>query len=273
VWLAVENDLEIIPVINKIDLPAADPERVAREIEDVLGIDASNALLCSAKTGVGISEILEAIVKRIPPPPDRRAKAARALIFDSFYDQYLGVVCQFRVMDGAIMVNDTITFMNTGRSYPVTDLWVRAPDRVDVNSLLAGEVGCLAGAIKAVQDARVGDTITLRGTRAATSPLDGYAEAKPQVFCGLFPIDADDYQGLREALQRLQLNDAALSFEPEVSSAMGFGFRCGFLGMLHMDIVKERLEREHGLSLIMSAPTVVYRCDACHHTVMTGISP
>lgn len=216
VWLAVENDLEIIPVINKIDLPAADPDRVAREIEDVLGIDASNAILCSAKTGVGIDDILVAVVERVPPPVDTRGAPPRALIFDSFYDQYLGVVCQFRVMDGTLSKRDTLTFMNTARSHDVTDMWVLAPDRVDVDSLHAGEVGCVAGAIKTVQDARVGDTITVRGVRAATQALPGYAEAKPQVFCGLFPVDADDYQGLREALEKLQLNDCALSFEPEV---------------------------------------------------------
>lgn len=216
VWLAVENDLEIIPVINKIDLPAADPDRVAKEIEDVLGIDASNAILCSAKTGIGIDDILQAVCERVPAPADTRGLPPRALIFDSFYDQYLGVVCQFRVMDGTISKRDTVTFMNTARSHDITDLWVLAPDRVDVDSLHAGEVGCVAGAIKAVQDARVGDTVTVRGVRAATEALAGYAEAKPQVFCGLFPTDADDYQGLREALEKLQLNDCALSFEPEV---------------------------------------------------------
>lgn len=269
VYLALENDLEIIPVLNKIDLPGADPDRVKREIEEVIGLDCSDAILASAKQGIGISEILEAVVKRIPPPQDARDKPLRALIFDSYYDAYKGVVVQFRVMDGVLRRGDTVKFMNTGCEYDITELGVLAPKPVVVDELYAGEVGYLAASIKAVADARVGDTITLKKV-PAHSPLPGYTEAMPMVFCGLFPTDTEQYPDLREALLKLQLNDAALAFEPEVSSAMGFGFRCGFLGLLHMEIVQERLEREYGLELITTAPTVVFKCvttDGEEHTV------
>ena len=269
VYLAIENDLEIIPVLNKIDLPGADPERVKREIEEVVGLDCSNALLASAKAGIGIEEILEAIVERVPAPEDKRKKPLRALIFDSYYDPYKGVVVQFRVMDGSLRKGDTVRFMNTNREYDITELGVLAPKGVEVDELFAGEVGYLAASIKQVADARVGDTITLKKSQAE-EPLPGYAEAMPMVFCGLFPTDTEQYADLREALQKLQLNDAALTFEPEVSSAMGFGFRCGFLGLLHMEIVQERLEREYNLELITTAPTVVFRCvtvDGTEHIV------
>lgn len=269
VYLALENDLEIIPVLNKIDLPGADPDRVKREIEEVIGLDCSKAILASAKQGIGISEILEEVVERIPPPKDARQEPLRALIFDSYYDAYKGVVVQFRVMDGVLRRGDIVKFMNTGCEYDITELGVLAPKAVEVDELYAGEVGYLAASIKAVADARVGDTITLKKA-PASSALPGYTEAMPMVFCGLFPTDTEQYPELREALLKLQLNDAALAFEPEVSSAMGFGFRCGFLGLLHMEIVQERLEREYGLELITTAPTVVFKCittDGVEHIV------
>jgi GTP-binding protein LepA len=259
VYLALENDLEIIPVLNKIDLPGADPERVKREIEEVIGLDCSGAIMASAKQGLGIAEILEAVVARVPPPRDARDKPLRALIFDSYYDAYKGVVVQFRVMDGSLRRGDLVRFMNTRTEYDVTELGVLAPKPVEVDELFAGEVGYLAASIKAVADARVGDTITLKKAPAQEA-LPGYTEVMPMVFCGLFPTDAQQYPELREALYKLQLNDAALAFEPEVSSAMGNGYRCGFLGLLHMEIVQERLEREYDLDLITTAPTVVFRC-------------
>ncbi|KAL6769727.1 EFG10 [Auxenochlorella protothecoides x Auxenochlorella symbiontica] len=269
VYLALESDLTIIPVLNKIDLPGADVERVRQEITDVVGLDASDALLVSAKQGIGIAEVLEAVVQRIPPPRDTRGDPLRALIFDSYYDPYKGVVAQFRVMDGELRRGDVVRFMNTRCEHPVAELGVLAPKAVEVESLHAGEVGYLAAAIKSVADARVGDTVTLK-REPATEALPGYTEVKPMVFCGMFTIDADQYGGLREALTKLQLSDAALSFEPEVSSAMGFGFRCGFLGLLHLEIVQERLEREYGLDLITTAPTVVFRArtsDGAEHVV------
>jgi len=259
VYLALENDLEIIPVLNKIDLPGADPERVAREIEEVIGLDCSNAIMASAKQGIGINEILEAVVERVPPPKNNREKPLRALIFDSYYDAYKGVVVQFRVMDGCVRKGDLIRFMNTKCEYDIVELGVLAPKAIEVEEIYAGEVGYIAASIKQVADARVGDTITLKRAPAEEA-LPGYTEAMPMVFCGLFPTDSDQYPELREALLKLQLNDAALTFEPEVSSAMGFGFRCGFLGLLHMEIVQERLEREYNLDLIITAPTVVFKC-------------
>eukprot|EP00195_Chlamydomonas_chlamydogama_P015474 CAMPEP_0202898806 /NCGR_PEP_ID=MMETSP1392-20130828/7226_1 /ASSEMBLY_ACC=CAM_ASM_000868 /TAXON_ID=225041 /ORGANISM="Chlamydomonas chlamydogama, Strain SAG 11-48b" /LENGTH=706 /DNA_ID=CAMNT_0049584833 /DNA_START=12 /DNA_END=2132 /DNA_ORIENTATION=- len=259
VWLALENDLEIIPVLNKIDLPGADPDRVIREIEEIIGLDCSNILKASAKMGLGIEECLEAVVERIPPPTNRMADPLRALIFDSYYDPYRGVVCQFRVMDGSVSKGDVVTMMNTGKEYQLDEIGVLAPHKVQVDTLYCGEVGYLAAQIKSVQDARVGDTVTLKKAMAA-APLAGYQDIQPMVYCGLFPTDTDDYQDLREALEKLQLNDAALKFEPEVNNAMGFGFRCGFLGLLHMEIVQERLEREYDLDLVTTAPTVVYKC-------------
>ncbi|MBW3048884.1 elongation factor 4 [Prochlorococcus marinus XMU1403] len=258
VYLALENDLEIIPVLNKVDLPGADPERIKNEIESIIGLDTSKAISCSAKTGVGIPEILQAVVDRIPSPKDNTDQATKALIFDSYYDPYRGVIVYFRIMSGGISKKDKVLLMSSKKSYELDEIGVMAPDQVKVNSLHAGEVGYLAASIKAVADARVGDTITLVD-RPAEDALPGYAEAKPMVFCGLFPTDADQYPDLRDALDKLQLSDAALKYEPETSSAMGFGFRCGFLGLLHMEIVQERLEREYDLDLIVTAPSVIYK--------------
>lgn len=258
VYLALENDLEIIPVLNKVDLPGADPEKIKNEIESIIGLDTSKAISCSAKTGVGIPEILQAVVDRIPSPADNADQATKALIFDSYYDPYRGVIVYFRIMSGGISKKDKILLMASKKNYELDEIGVMAPDQVKVNSLHAGEVGYLAASIKAVADARVGDTITLQD-RPAEEALPGYTEAKPMVFCGLFPTDADQYPDLREALDKLQLSDAALKYEPETSSAMGFGFRCGFLGLLHMEIVQERLEREYDLDLIVTAPSVIYK--------------
>nr|WP_290226223.1 translation elongation factor 4 [Trichocoleus desertorum] len=258
VYLALEHNLEIIPVLNKIDLPGADPERVKQEIEEVVGLDCSGAILASAKEGLGIDEILESIVHLVPPPKDTINDRLRALIFDSYYDSYRGVIVYFRVMDGTVKKGDRIRLMASKKEYQIDELGVLSPTQVQVDELHAGEVGYLAAAIKAVEDARVGDTIT-QANASATEPLPGYTEAKPMVFCGMFPVDADQYEDLREALEKLKLNDAALYYEPETSSAMGFGFRCGFLGLLHMEIVQERLEREYNLNLIITAPSVIYR--------------
>lgn len=258
VYLALENNLEIIPVLNKIDLPSAEPERVAAEIEEVVGLDCSEAIRASAKAGIGINDILESIVQLVPPPQDTLAEPFRALIFDSYYDAYRGVIVYFRVMDGRVKKGDKIRFMASGKEFVIDELGVLSPQQVQVNELHAGEVGYLAAAIKTVADARVGDTMTLTA-KPAQEPLPGYTEAKPMVFCGLFPTDADQYADLKDALEKLKLNDAALSYEPETSSAMGFGFRCGFLGLLHMEIVQERLEREYNLDLITTAPSVVYQ--------------
>jgi GTP-binding protein LepA len=258
VYLAIEHNLEIIPVLNKIDLPGADPDRVKAEIEDIVGLDCSGAILASAKEGIGIPEILESIVLLVPPPADTVEAPLRALIFDSYYDPYRGVIVYFRVMDGRLKKGDKVRLMISGKEFQVDELGVLSPNQVQIGELHAGEVGYLAGAIKSVEDARVGDTITL-ASAPASEPLPGYTEAKPMVFCGLFPTDADQFEDLREALEKLRLNDAALNYEPETSSAMGFGFRCGFLGLLHMEIVQERLEREYDLDLITTAPSVVYR--------------
>ncbi|MEA5594157.1 translation elongation factor 4 [Rivularia sp. UHCC 0363] len=258
VYLAIENNLEIIPVLNKIDLPGAEPERVIGEIEEIIGLDCSGAILASAKEGIGIPEILEAIVERVPQPKNTVDEPLRALIFDSYYDSYRGVVVYFRVMDGTLKTGDKVYLMASEKEYEVDELGILCPNQKPVDELHAGEVGYFSAAIKAVEDARVGDTMTLSKNKAA-EPLPGYAEAKPMVFCGMFPIDSDQFKDLREALDKLKLNDAALQFEPETSSAMGFGFRCGFLGLLHMEIVQERLEREYNLDLIITAPSVVYR--------------
>ena len=258
VYLALENNLEIIPVLNKIDLPGAEPDRVKSEIEEIIGLDCSGAIPASAKEGIGIDEILESIVNLVPPPQDTVSKPLRALIFDSYYDIYRGVVVYFRVMDGTVKKGDLIHLMASEKQYVIDELGILAPTQVQVDELHAGEVGYFAAAIKAVGDARVGDTITLAKNKA-TEPWPGYTEAKPMVFCGLFPIDADQFPDLREALEKLKLNDAALAYEPETSSAMGFGFRCGFLGLLHMEIVQERLEREYNLNLIVTAPSVIYK--------------
>ncbi|MBW4572684.1 MAG: translation elongation factor 4 [Tolypothrix carrinoi HA7290-LM1] len=258
VYLALEHNLEIIPVLNKIDLPGAEPDRVISEIEEIIGLDCSNAIQASAKEGIGIDEILESIVERVPPPQNTIDQPLRALIFDSYYDSYRGVIVYFRVMDGTLKKGDRIYLMVSGKEYDIDELGVLSPTQKQVDELHAGEVGYLAASIRAVADARVGDTITL-SAKKAPEPLPGYTEAKPMVFCGMFPIDADQFEDLREALEKLRLNDAALHYEPETSSAMGFGFRCGFLGLLHMEIVQERLEREYNLDLIITAPSVVYR--------------
>ena len=257
VYLAMEQNLEIIPIINKIDLPSADVERVKQEIEDVLGIDASMAIPVSAKEGTGIKEVLEAVVAHIPPPDDTSDKPLRALVFDSAYDQYLGTVCFFKVIDGSIKLGDKIKFMATGKEFEVVELGFLNPNRVQVEELKTGEVGYFAGSIKEITRF-VGDTIT-HAQNPAKEPLEGYKEAKPMVFSGLYPVDNDQYHDLKEALEKLKLNDSSITFEPETSSALGFGFRCGFLGMLHMEIVQERLEREYDLSLITTAPSVIYK--------------
>jgi GTP-binding protein LepA len=258
VYLALANDLEIVPVLNKIDLPGADPDRIATEIEQLIGLDCSAAIHASAKQGIGIREILEAIVLQVPAPKDTVDQPLRALIFDSYYDAYRGVIVYFRVMDGMVKKGDRVKFMASGQEYVIDELGVLAPGQIQVDELHAGEVGYLAAAIKMVAHARVGDTIT-SAIDSAPEPFPGYEEAKPMVFCGMFPTDADQFEELREALTKLKLNDAALNYEPETSNAMGFGFRCGFLGMLHMEIVQERLEREYNLDLIVTAPSVIYR--------------
>ena len=257
VYLAMEQNLEIIPVINKIDLPSADVERVKQEIEEVLGIDASYAIPVSAKEGTGIDEVLEAIVKFIPPPIDTSDKPLRALVFDSAYDQYLGTICFFKVMDGSIKLGDTIQFMATGKKFEVVELGFLNPLRNPVGELKTGEVGYMACSIKEITRF-VGDTIT-NANAPADEPLEGYKEAKPMVFSGLYPVDNDQYHDLKDALEKLKLNDSSITFEPETSSALGFGFRCGFLGMLHMEIAQERLEREYNLNLITTAPSVIYK--------------
>lgn len=272
VYLALENDLEIIPVLNKIDLPGAEPERIKQEIEDIIGLDCSGAILASAKQGVGIDEILESIVYLVPPPADTVDQPLRALIFDSYYDSYRGVIVYFRVMDGTIRRKDKVRLMASGKEYEVDELGVLAPTQIQVDELHAGEVGYFAASIKAVEDARVGDTITLV-QNPAKEALPGYAEAKPMVFCGLFPTVSDQFEELREALEKLRLSDAALQYEPETSSAMGFGFRCGFLGLLHMEIVQERLEREYNLDLITTAPSVIYQVTTIQGEVLEIDNP
>ncbi len=260
VYLALDHDHEIIPVLNKIDLPSADVDRVREEIEESIGLDCTDALPVSAKTGMGVDAVLEAIVTRLPGPEGDPAAPLKALIFDSWYDSYQGVVVLFRIMDGTIRMNDRIRLMATGKDYEVLRLGVFSPEAKDVNSLAAGEVGFLCGSIKELGDAKVGDTITLVEHPAA-EPVPGFKEVKPMVFCGLYPSESDDYEALKAALEKLQLNDAAFSYEPETSQALGFGFRCGFLGLLHMEIIQERLEREFEVGLIATAPSVIYKVD------------
>lgn len=256
VYLAISHNLEIIPVINKIDLPSADPDRVAHEIEEVIGLDATDAILCSAKEGIGIEEILKAIVERVPPPKREKEKPLKALVFDSYFDAYLGIIPYFRVMEGKIHKGEKIRFMASNRTYDVTELGVMKPNRTPKDVLSAGEVGYLAASIKEM-GYYVGDTVT-SASNPASEPLPGYQKAVPMVFCGLYPVNNEDYEDLKESLEKLQLNDSSITFEPETSEALGFGFRCGFLGLLHMEIVQERLEREYNLDLIVTAPSVVY---------------
>lgn len=258
VYMALEHDLEIVPVINKIDLPSANPELVKKEIEDVIGIDAEDALLTSAKEGIGIEEVLEAIVNRIPPPKGDENKPLKALIFDSFYDNYKGAISFVRVVDGIVKPGMRIKMFSTGKVFEVTEVGMFRPNLYPVEELKAGEVGYIAASIKNVKDTRVGDTIT-DADNPADSPLPGYKEVVPMVFCGIYPADGQDYENLKEALEKLQLNDASLVFEPDTSAALGFGFRCGFLGLLHMEIVQERLEREYNLNLVTTAPSVIYK--------------
>ena len=258
VYLALDNDLEIIPVINKVDLPSADPDRVKHEIEEVIGIDASEAVLTSAKTGLGIEDVLEAIVAKVPAPSGISDSPLKALVFDSKFDAYKGVVLYVRVIDGRIKPGMKIKMMATNAEFEVTEVGVFKPNLVNVDSLEVGQVGFFAAAIKNVKDARVGDTVTDANNPAAEA-LPGYRKATPMVFCGLYPVENSDYDNLRDALEKLQLNDASLVFEPETSVALGFGFRCGFLGLLHMDVIKERLEREYNLTLITTAPNVIYQ--------------
>jgi GTP-binding protein LepA len=271
-YTAVEQGLEVIPVLNKIDLPTADPERVKQEIEAVIGLPADDAVLISAKTGVGIEDVLEAIVARIPPPKPRDTDRLQALIIDSWFDNYLGVVSLVRVMQGEIAKGDKILVMSTGRTHEVDQVGVFTPKRKIKERLGPGEVGFLCASIKDVHGAPVGDTLTLAG-QPASSALPGFQEMQPRVFAGLFPVEADDYANLREALDKLRLNDAALRFEPESSEAMGFGFRCGFLGLLHMEIVQERLEREYDLDLVTTAPTVVYEVETIEGEILPLDNP
>ena len=269
VYLALEHDLEIVPVINKIDLPSAEPERVKEEIEDSIGLDTSAAVLASAKTGIGIKEILDAVVAYIPPPEGDADAPLRALIFDSYFDAYKGVIAHVRIKEGVIKKGMKLKLMATGKTFEVTDVGCFRPRPVDTGELRTGEVGFIAGALKDVRDVRVGDTVTSAKAPAA-EPLAGYQDPKPMVFSGLFPVDGSDFPALRDALDKLKLNDAALTYEPETSVALGFGFRCGYLGLLHLEIIRERLEREFNLDIISTAPSVVYEVtmeDRSTHTV------
>ncbi|MGF2063680.1 translation elongation factor 4 [Enterococcus casseliflavus] len=272
VYLALDNDLEILPVINKIDLPAADPERVRTEIEDVIGIDASEAVLASAKAGIGIEEILEQIVEYVPAPAGDIEAPLKALIFDSVYDSYRGVVLNVRIMDGMVKPGDKIKMMSNGKTFDVTEVGVFSPKAIQRDALMVGDVGYITAAIKTVKDTQVGDTVTL-ANNPAEEALAGYRQMNPMVYCGLYPIDTSRYNDLREALEKLQLNDAALQFEPETSQALGFGFRCGFLGLLHMDVVQERLEREFNLELITTAPSVIYHVNKTDGSMVVVDNP
>lgn len=256
-YLALDNDLEIIPVINKVDMVNSDVERTKREIEDIIGLDCSDAPLISAKTGLNVEEVLEQIVNKIPAPKTDINEPLKALVFDSFYDVYRGVIALIRVREGSIKIGDKIRFMATNAEYDVLELGIRNPNEVKVKELKAGDVGWLSASIKSIQDVRVGDTLT-SANKPAKEPLEGYRKLNPMVYCGLYPSDADKYDDLHEALDKLQLNDASLIYEPETSQALGFGFRCGFLGLLHMDVIQERLEREYNLDLIATAPSVIY---------------
>ena len=272
VYLAIDNDLEIIPVVNKIDLPSADPDRVKQEIEDVIGIEADDAVLASAKAGIGIEEILEKIVEEVPPPMGDPDAPLQALIFDSLYDSYRGVVAYICVKEGSVKVGDKIKMMATGKEFEVNEVGVFNPKPVQLDELSVGDVGYLTASIKNVKDTRVGDTITL-ANNPASEPLPGYKKLNPMVYCGLFPVDANQYNDLREALERLELNDSALQYEAETSQALGFGFRCGFLGLLHMEIIQERIEREFNIDLITTAPSVIYEVEMTDGTVVNIDNP
>ena len=258
VYQAIDADHEIVPVLNKIDLPAAEPDRVREQIEDVIGLDASDAVLISAKTGLGIPEVLEAIVHRLPPPKGERDAPLKAMLVDSYYDSYLGVVVLIRVIDGVVKKGDRIRMMKTGGTYQIDRLGVFKPAMQDIGELGPGEIGFLTASIKQVRDTRVGDTITHEKRQTAT-PLPGFKPSIPVVFCGLFPVDANDFEDLRDSIEKLALNDASFSFEMETSAALGFGFRCGFLGLLHLEVIRDRIEREYDIDLITTAPSVVYR--------------
>ncbi|CAN5195835.1 translation elongation factor 4 [soil metagenome] len=271
-YLAIENDLELIPVLNKIDLPSAEPDRIKDQIESIIGLDASEAVLTSAKTGIGIEEVLEAIVKKVPPPKGDRSAPLKALIFDSWYDSYRGVIVLFRIIDGTIKKGTKIKFFNTGREYLVEMIGVNRPRPTPIDVLGPGEVGFLTASIKTVADVQIGDTIT-EAARPVDTPFPGFQEVKPMVFAGLYPIDSAQYEDLRDAMEKLRLNDASFFFEPESSTALGFGFRCGFLGLLHMEIIQERLEREFNLELITTAPGVRYRVTTTDGAVAEIDSP
>lgn len=272
VYLALDNDLEILPVINKIDLPSADPERVRQEIEDVIGLDASDAVLASAKAGIGIEDILEQIVEKVPAPAGDPDAPLKALIFDSLYDSYRGVITYIRVVDGTVKVGDKIRMIATGKEFEVNEVGVFTPKAVPRDELTVGDVGFLTASIKNVSDTRVGDTIT-SAKNPAPEALPGYRKLNPMVFCGLYPIDSKDYNDLREALEKLELNDSSLQFEAETSQALGFGFRCGFLGLLHMEIIQERIEREFNIDLITTAPSVIYKVELTDGEEITVENP
>ena len=276
-YMALELGVEVVPVLNKIDLPQADPERAKKEIEDVIGIDASNAVTCSAKTGLGVQDVIEEMIARVPPPKGNAADPLQALIIDSWFDNYVGVVMLVRVVNGTLKPKDKITLMANGSSHLVEHVGVFSPKSVDRPELSAGQVGFVIAGIKELKAAKVGDTVThtpgQQGRVPATEPLPGFKEVKPQVFAGLYPVESSEYDQLRESLEKLQLNDASLLYEPEVSQALGFGFRCGFLGLLHMEIVQERLERQYGMNLITTAPTVVYQVEQSDGSVISVDNP
>lgn len=276
-YMALELGVEVVPVLNKIDLPQADPERAKKEIEDVIGIDASDAVTCSAKTGLGVQDVIEEMIARVPPPKGNAADPLQALIIDSWFDNYVGVVMLVRVVNGTLKPKEKITLMANGSSHLVEHVGVFSPKSVDRPELSAGQVGFVIAGIKELKAAKVGDTVThtpgQQGRVPATEPLPGFKEVKPQVFAGLYPVESSEYDQLRESLEKLQLNDASLLYEPEVSQALGFGFRCGFLGLLHMEIVQERLERQYGMNLITTAPTVVYQVEQSDGTILSVDNP
>ena len=276
-YMALELGVEVVPVLNKIDLPQADPDRAKKEIEDVIGIDASEAVTCSAKTGMGVQDVIEEMIARVPPPKGNATDPLQALIIDSWFDNYVGVVMLVRVVNGTLKPKEKITLMANGSSHLVEHVGVFSPKSVDRPELSAGQVGFVIAGIKELKAAKVGDTVThspgQQGRVPATDPLPGFKEVKPQVFAGLYPVEASEYDQLRESLEKLQLNDASLLYEPEVSQALGFGFRCGFLGLLHMEIVQERLERQYGMNLITTAPTVVYQVEQSDGTILSVDNP